>query len=96
MSKLPVDLDAVKAELGLSELDAPKERGYFDRLMFHPTLTINGFHGGYGGPGSNTVLPCEAFVKCDIRLVEPLTPEYVLEKVRRMSRATRPTSNSCR
>ena len=27
------------------------------------------------------MLPCEAFVKCDIRLVEPLTPEYVFEKV---------------
>lgn len=81
VSKLPVNLDQTKAELGFSELDAPKDRAYFDRLMFHPTLTINGFHGGYGGPGSKTVLPCEALVKCDIRLVEPLTPEYVLEKV---------------
>ncbi len=81
VSKLPLDLDAIKADLGLAELDAPKERGYFDRLMFHPTLTVNGFHGGYGGPGMKTVLPCEAFVKCDIRLVEPLTPDYVFEKV---------------
>jgi len=81
VAKLPIDLAAVKAELGLAELDEPKERGYFDRLMFYPTLTINGFHGGYGGPGSKTVLPCEAMVKCDIRLVEPLTPEYVFEQV---------------
>ncbi len=81
VAKLPLDLDAVKADLGLAELDAPKDRGYFDRLMFHPTLTVNGFHGGYGGPGMKTVLPCEAFVKCDIRLVEPLTPDYVFEKV---------------
>lgn len=82
VSKLPIDLDVVKAELGLTDLDAPKDRGYYDRLMFHPTLTINGFHGGYGGPGMKTVLPCEALVKCDIRLVEPLTPDYVFEKVR--------------
>jgi acetylornithine deacetylase/succinyl-diaminopimelate desuccinylase-like protein len=81
ISKLPLDLDQVKAELGLDELDAPKERGYFERLMFYPTLTINGFRGGYGGPGRKTVIPSEAFVKCDIRLVEPLTPEYVFEKV---------------
>jgi acetylornithine deacetylase/succinyl-diaminopimelate desuccinylase-like protein len=81
ISNLPLNLDAVKAELGLSELDAPEERGYYDRLMLHPTLTINGLHGGYGGPGMKTVLPCEAVVKCDIRLVEPLTPEYVFEKV---------------
>jgi acetylornithine deacetylase/succinyl-diaminopimelate desuccinylase-like protein len=82
VSKLPVDLDQVKADLGLSELDGPIERGYFDRIMFHPTLTINGFHGGYGGPGMKTVLPCEAFVKCDMRLVEPLTPDYVYGKVK--------------
>jgi acetylornithine deacetylase/succinyl-diaminopimelate desuccinylase-like protein len=82
VSKLPLDLDQVKDDLGLAELDGPKERGYFDRLMFHPTLTINGFHGGYGGPGMKTVLPCEAFVKCDMRLVEPLTPDYAYEKIR--------------
>lgn len=82
VSKLPVDLDQVKDDLGLSELDGPKERGYYDRIMFHPTLTINGFHGGYGGPGMKTVLPCEAFVKCDMRLVEPLTPDYVYGKVK--------------
>ncbi|MFG6566081.1 M20/M25/M40 family metallo-hydrolase [Sulfitobacter sp. 1A13421] len=80
--RLPLDVDAIKAELGLAELDAPKGRAYWDRLMFHPTLTINGFHGGYEGEGSKTVLPCEAFVKCDIRLVEPLTPEYVFDRIR--------------
>ncbi|MBM2716286.1 M20/M25/M40 family metallo-hydrolase [Mesorhizobium caraganae] len=81
VARLPLDLDAVKADLGLMELDAPRDRGYYDRLMFHPTLTINGLHGGYDGPGMKTMLPCEAFAKCDIRLVEPLTPDYVFEKV---------------
>lgn len=82
MSKLPLDLEQVKADLGIAELDGPAERGYYDRLMFHPTLTINGFHGGYGGPGMKTVLPCEAFVKCDMRLVEPLTPDYVYARIK--------------
>lgn len=81
VARLPLDLDQVKADLGLAELDGPQELGYYERLMFHPTLTINGFHGGYGGPGMKTVLPCEAFVKCDMRLVEPLTPDYVYEKI---------------
>jgi acetylornithine deacetylase/succinyl-diaminopimelate desuccinylase-like protein len=49
--------------------------------MFHPTLTINGLHGGYGGPGSKTVLPHEAFAKCDIRLVAAQTPDEILAKV---------------
>jgi acetylornithine deacetylase/succinyl-diaminopimelate desuccinylase-like protein len=81
VARLPLDLDAIKAELELDELDQPLDRPFYDRLMFHPTFTINGFHGGYGGPGSKTVLPHEAVVKCDIRLVEAQTPDEILAKV---------------
>jgi acetylornithine deacetylase/succinyl-diaminopimelate desuccinylase-like protein len=38
-------------------------------------------HGGYGGPESKTVLPHEAFAKCDIRLVEAQTAEEIFSKV---------------
>jgi acetylornithine deacetylase/succinyl-diaminopimelate desuccinylase-like protein len=78
---LPLDLQEVKTELGLENLDKPEEPPYYDRLMFHPTLTINGLHGGYGGPGSKTVLPHQAVAKCDIRLVEAQTPDEILAKV---------------
>ena len=81
VERLPDDETAVKADLKLDTLDGPVERPYWDRLMFHPTLTINGFHGGYGGQGSKTVLPNEAIAKCDIRLVEPLTPDLVFERI---------------
>ena len=80
---LPLDLPGYMAEMGLSRLDAPEERDFWPRLMFHPTLTINGLHGGYGGEGSKSVLPCEAVAKCDIRLVEAMTPEQVFGCVRR-------------
>jgi len=78
---LPLDIEAVKTSLGLARLDAPADRAFYERLCFRPTLTINGFHGGYGGPGSKTVLPNEALVKCDIRLVEAQNPEDILRKV---------------
>jgi len=90
MSRLPLDLPGVLANLGLQRLDGPQDRPYWDRLMFHPTLTINGFHGGYGGPGSKTVLPHEAVVKCDARLVEPLTPDYVFDRLEAHVRAHAP------
>ena len=80
-ARLPMAAGDVKAELDLKALDAPQDRPVADRLMFHPTLTINGLHGGYGGPGSKTVLPHEAFAKCDIRLVEAMTPAEVFAKV---------------
>ena len=80
-ARLPFDADAMRDALGLSRLDAPPERGIAERLMFHPTFTINGFHGGYGGPGSKTVLPHAAFVKCDVRLVEAMTPDAVMDRI---------------
>jgi acetylornithine deacetylase/succinyl-diaminopimelate desuccinylase-like protein len=81
IERLPLDIEAFKHSLGLARLDAPAERPFYDRLCFRPTLTINGFHGGYGGPGSKTVLPNEAFVKCDVRLVGAQDPEDVLRKL---------------
>ncbi len=79
---LPLDLPGVMRSLALSRLDAPAERPYYDRLCFHPTLTINGLHGGYGGPGTKTVLPAEAVAKCDMRLVAAQRPADVLAKLR--------------
>src|SRR6266511_2502521 len=81
LDKLPVDVEAVKRSLALRAFDQPLERGFFERLSAWPTLTINGLHGGYGGPGSKTVLPHEAFAKCDIRLVEAQTADEIFARV---------------
>jgi len=81
LAKLPINKEEVKQLLGLQRLDQPQERDYFERLAAWPTLTINGIHGGYGGPGSKTVLPREAIAKCDIRLVEAQTAAEILAKV---------------
>lgn len=82
LEDLPIDVGEVKQSLGIQRLDEPQERHYFERLAAWPTLTINGIHGGYGGPGSKTVLPHEAIAKCDIRLVEAQTADEILAKVK--------------
>jgi acetylornithine deacetylase/succinyl-diaminopimelate desuccinylase-like protein len=81
LATMPVEVAEVKARLGLRELDQPSERGFGERLAAWPTLTINGLHGGYGGPGSKTVLPHEAVAKCDIRLVEAQTADEIWAKL---------------
>jgi acetylornithine deacetylase/succinyl-diaminopimelate desuccinylase-like protein len=81
VADLPDGTVAMMTDLGLDRLDAPLDRPFYDRLMAWPTLTINGFHGGYGGPGSKTVLPSEAFVKCDVRLVPNQTVAEILQKI---------------
>jgi len=81
LDALPLELERIKGDLKLTQLDQPLDRPFYDRLMFWPTLTINGIQGGYTGPGSKTVLPCQAKVKCDIRLVEAQTPDDIFAKV---------------
>jgi acetylornithine deacetylase/succinyl-diaminopimelate desuccinylase-like protein len=81
LARLPVDEEAVKRDLEIAHFDAPRERSYFERLAAWPTLTINGLHGGYGGPGAKTVLPHEAVAKCDMRLVEAQRVAEIFDKV---------------
>ena len=81
LARLPIDVERVKQSLDLQQLDQPLERGFAERLSAWPTFTINGLHGGYGGQGSKTVLPHEAFAKCDIRLVEAQSADEIFAKV---------------
>lgn len=84
---LPIDIEDVKRSLGTDTLDVPSDRPFYERLMARPTFTLNGLHGGYAGPGSKTVLPHEATVRCDMRLVEAQRADevftLVVEHVRR-------------
>lgn len=84
LAALPVNEAAIRRTLGPVPFDAPpeSERSFYERLAFWPTFTINGLHGGYGGAGSKTVLPHEAFAKCDIRLVASQTADDITAKLR--------------
>lgn len=81
MANLPQDHDHLLKELKISQLDAPLERPFYERTMFYPTLTINGITGGYTGPGSKTVLPSTASVKCDMRLVKNMSIDDAFAKI---------------
>jgi len=81
LARLPIDVERGKQSLDLRQLDQPLERGFADQLSACPTFTINGLHGGYGGQGSKTVLPHEAFARCDIRLVEAQSADEIFAKV---------------
>ncbi|PTM59059.1 M20/M25/M40 family metallo-hydrolase [Desmospora activa] len=53
-----------------------------EKLIFQPTCTICGFESGYTGTGAKTVLPAEARVKLDFRLVPEQDPEEILTHLR--------------
>lgn len=62
---------------GVSGYDAVK------RLYFQPTATIAGLNSGWTGKGTKTVLPAHASAKIDFRLVPNLTPDVVIDLLRK-------------
>jgi acetylornithine deacetylase/succinyl-diaminopimelate desuccinylase-like protein len=83
ISRIPFDDDALRAswevealDRGLTGEDALRE------MLLRPTANIAGIQSGYTGPGSKTIVPSEAFVKMDFRLVAGQNPGPVLELIR--------------
>jgi acetylornithine deacetylase/succinyl-diaminopimelate desuccinylase-like protein len=83
IGKIPFDEAAIKAswdivafDRGLSGENALKE------MLLRPTANIAGMESGYTGPGSKTIVPSEAFVKVDLRLVAGQSPGTVLRLLR--------------
>jgi acetylornithine deacetylase/succinyl-diaminopimelate desuccinylase-like protein len=81
MEALPFDIGEAIGRIGLTEMTPPADLPYADRIMAQPTLNIAGFTGGYGGPGSKTIIPSTATVKIDMRLVPDQHPDEIWEKV---------------
>lgn len=77
----PFDQDAYKKQVGVSPNGGESDYTAIERKGFRPTLEVNGFHSGYGGPGSKTIIPDSAFVKISSRLVSQQDPEACLEKL---------------
>lgn len=61
-----------------------------ERLGFRPTIEINGLHGGYGGPGSKTIIPAGAMAKITARLVPDQDPAAILDCLEAHLRAHTP------
>ncbi len=81
---LPMDFEALRQRWGLEAWlggmsDEEARRRYFTA----PTITLCGFHAGYGGVGSKTILPAEARAKLDFRLVNGLTPQLAQQLLRK-------------
>jgi len=80
LRSLPFDLLQVGKQAGYPQLEMTGE-DYYRRLMLEPTLNICGFHSGYGGDGSKTIIPSAATVKLDMRLVSGQEPDDIFAKL---------------
>ena len=80
---IPFDDDALRKLWGVDALDRnlTGEEALREYLL-RPTANIAGIQAGYTGPGSKTIVPSEAFVKMDFRLVVGQSPGPILKLVR--------------
>lgn len=79
----PFDEENFKRHMGLSEyLCGATGKELLRRLYYEPTANICGLCSGYTGQGSKTVLPADAFVKIDFRLVPDQDPDKILAALR--------------
>ncbi len=60
------------------------EAGYstLERVWARPTAEVNGFYGGYTGPGGKTIVPASAHLKLSFRLVAGQDPAKIQQSVR--------------
>ncbi|HJR00781.1 MAG TPA: M20/M25/M40 family metallo-hydrolase, partial [Methylomirabilota bacterium] len=65
MGRIPLDRVAIERELGV-----PLPSEYLERLMFRSTLTIRGLKSGFTGREAQTIIPSQATVAFDARLVK--------------------------
>jgi len=75
--------DEVARDIGCEPVGGQLGKTIAQRNSFEPTIEVNGIHSGYGGPGSKTVIPCEAVAKLSMRLVPGQTPRGAFEAVRK-------------
>ena len=81
INRLPFDEARYLAEVGAPAGFGEAGYGTLARQWYRPTVEVNGFYGGYQGPGGKTVLPSEAHVKITCRLVPRQRPDEVIAKV---------------
>ncbi|MDQ3862098.1 MAG: M20/M25/M40 family metallo-hydrolase [Actinomycetota bacterium] len=83
ISRIPFDDAALRESWDVEALDRGlRGQEALREMLLRPTANIAGIHSGYTGPGSKTIVPSEAFVKMDFRLVAGQSPGPVLELIR--------------
>lgn len=84
LSRIDLEEEKVLSELGIDSFLAGK-RGIdlAESWLLSPTLNICGLRAGYIEEGTKTVLPSTASAKLDFRLVPRMTPDRVLELLKR-------------
>ena len=77
----PIDRAWYESVTGVPPVGGEQAYTPIERTGFRPAIDLNGFHSGYGGAGSKTIIPAQAEVKISARLVPGQQPARVLEQI---------------
>lgn len=75
----PFSNEEYKRQIGVAPTGGEADFTPVERKGFRPTVEINGFHSGYGGPGHKTIIPSYAEAKLSCRLVGKQDPQHCLD-----------------
>lgn len=83
LKSVPFDKEDFKKKYGIKEILGKEEDEIeiLKRLLYTPTCNISGIKGGWAGERGKTIVPCEAWVRLDMRLVKNQTLEEAKEKI---------------
>jgi acetylornithine deacetylase/succinyl-diaminopimelate desuccinylase-like protein len=79
---LSMDTSEWQQQFGQAPTGGEKKFPPLVRNWLRPTLELNGVHGGYGGPGTKTVITKEAVAKISCRLVPSQEPMKIAKRVK--------------
>lgn len=80
LDRLPYDAEQVSDDIGIEALESGPGDHPLENLSYYPTLNICGIESGYTDPGMMTIIPSEASMKIDMRLVADQDPDDIYQK----------------
>ncbi|MBO4992432.1 MAG: M20/M25/M40 family metallo-hydrolase [Firmicutes bacterium] len=92
---LPFRPEQFARDFGVKEIVARDKVDYYDKLMFQPTLTINGMFSGYTGAGCKNIIPKSATAKMEVRFAWKQNPETIYRLIEDFVKERNPQVQMC-
>ena len=92
---LPFRPEQFARDFGVKEIVARDKVDYYDKLMFQPTLTINGMFSGYTGAGCKNIIPKSATTKMEVRFAWKQNPETIYRLIEDFVKERNPQVQMC-
>jgi acetylornithine deacetylase/succinyl-diaminopimelate desuccinylase-like protein len=81
LAAIPYDEAGLRTFLGIDRWEGPAALSFYEKTLFRPTFNINGLQAGSVGATRSTVIPHQATVAIDVRLVAGMDMDAVCRQI---------------